>query len=197
MKKALILIITILSIVTLSSNAQTETSTVDSLSQNLYKGSNRYSEGGTTYRVIKWEKLQAYFADVKTLESDLSAQIESSQKEITKLKEKNTKQEESYGLLDEKYNYAVKANDAMEFFSLLIPKKQYNFMMWGLVVILSTIAVVVFLMFKRSNQVTIHAKKELNELSEEFDGYRKRTLKREQEVAAGYQREINKLKGIS
>ena len=82
----------------------------------------------------------------------------------------------------------------MEFFTLLIPKAQYNLMMWSLVCVLVVGIIILYLMFNRGHQSTRLANKELQEKIDEFESYRKRTLKREQEVATGYLRDIKKLK---
>ncbi|MDA3854252.1 MAG: hypothetical protein PF444_08445 [Bacteroidales bacterium] len=174
--------------------AQSQLSPVDSLGEHLYKSSNRYTESGTTYRVVKWEVLKAYFKDIKGLDTEKSAQIEASAKQVQGLELEKKTQQASYEKLNAKYERAVKVNDAMEIFSLLIPKAQYNLIMWSLVGILIGSIIIVYLMFNRGRQAARLAKKELGEKMEEFDSYRKRTLKREQEVATGYLRDIKKLK---
>lgn len=178
----------------LASSALANDMNIDSLNNHLYRGSNRYVESKITYRVIKWNKLQTYFDDIKSLDNDKSQQIAEAQEKISFLKNKNEDQAKSYEELKEKYDYAVRANDAMEFFSLLIPKAQYNLIMWSLVLGLIGCVIVLLVMYKKSHQVTRHAQKERDESREEYEAYRQRTLRREQEVANSYLREINKLK---
>lgn len=190
----------VFSLLFLTSSYASEGQSIDSLNQQLYKSSNKYTESKTVYRVIKWSELQTYFSDIKALDQEKSDQIVSTQETIKKLKEKNEAQTTAYNQLNEKYDYEVKANDAMEFFSLLIPKQRYNFLMWSLIIGLITVSVVLFIMYKKSHQITRHAQTELSESREEYDAYRQRTLRREQEVANRYLSEINKLKsqlGIS
>lgn len=174
--------------------AQSNETPIDSLSDQLFKSSNRYTEGGIVYRVVKWETLSQYFKNVKELDSRKSDEIVNSEATIATLKEEQKSQLAAYAELNAKYNHAVKVNDAMEIFSLLIPKKKYNMIMWSLIAILIGLAVILYLMYIRGLQTTRLAKKELEEKTEEFENYRKRTLKREQEVASGYLRDIKKLK---
>ena len=195
MKHLLLRIVILLSFTSLAVGAQTSNNSVDSLSDELYNSSNRYTESGITYRVIKMENLNTYFSEIKTINKEKTEEIKASAKTIKQLEEKNKAQAKDYKELNDKYDYAIRANDAMDFFSILIPKKRYNVIMWGLVFILLALGAGLFLMFKRSHQVTRHAQKELEELKDEFEAYRKRTLRREQEVATSYLREINKLKG--
>ena len=174
--------------------AQTELSSVDSLSQKLFRTSNRYNEAGIIYRVVKMEVLNAYFKDIKVIDQDQINQIAASAAKITSLEADIVNQQGAYDKLNAKYEHSVKVNDAMEIFSLLIPKKQYNLIMWSLVCVLVGGIIIFYLLFNRGHQATRLAKKELEEKIDEFDSYRKRTLKREQEVASGYLRDIKKLK---
>lgn len=174
--------------------AQSESSTVDSLNNNLFDMSNRYTENGTIYRVVKWDVLSAYFAEIKVEDKFKADKIAESQLKIDQLSEASKLQHASYDELQAKYDTAIKENDSMSFFSLLIPKAQYNLIMWGLVLVLVVCLVILFMMYGRSASVTRLAKNELAEKVEEFESYRKRTLKREQEVASGYLRDIKKLK---
>lgn len=175
-------------------HAQSELSPVDSLSEKLYNSSNRYTESGVTYRVVKWSVLNAYFKEVKALDTEKSNQIDASANMIKVLEKEKKMQQIAYDDLNAKYDHAVKVNDAMEIFTLLIPKAQYNLIMWSLVCILIGGIVFFYLMYIRGHQATRHAKKELEEKMDEFESYRKRTLKREQEVASGYLSDIKKLK---
>lgn len=192
MKKIILALTLLLSVLT--TTAQTTETNIDSLNQNLYRGSNRYVENKITYRVVKWNMLQSYFEDIKALDNEKSRQIVEAQENINFLKSKNEDQTAAYEQLKEKYDYAVRANDAMEFFTLLIPKTQYNLIMWSLVLGLIGCVIVLLVMYNRSHQVTQHAQKERDESREEYEAYRQRTLRREQEVANSYLREINKLK---
>lgn len=192
MKKIILALTLLLSVLT--TTAQTTETNIDSLNQNLYRGSNRYVENKITYRVVKWNMLQSYFEDIKALDNEKSRQIVEAQENINFLKSKNEDQTAAYEQLKEKYDYAVRANDAMEFFTLLIPKTQYNLIMWSLVLGLIGCVIVLLVMYNKSHQVTQHAQKERDESREEYEAYRQRTLRREQEVANSYLREINKLK---
>lgn len=174
--------------------AQSETAPVDSLCDHLFQSSNRYVESEITYRVVKWSVLSTYFDDIKALDAEKSNQIASSAKKITTLEDESKEQQAAYNELNDKYEHAIKVNDAMQIFSILIPKTQYNMIMWTLVLILIGGIIILYLMFSRGHQAINHAKEELEEKSEEFEAYRKRTLKREQEVASGYLRDIKKLK---
>ncbi len=174
--------------------AQEETPSIDSLCNDLYHSSNRYAEGETIYRVVRWSKMSVFFDDIKALDAKKTVSIEDSHKEIEKLKKEVKSQEGAYAKLNNEYKHAIKLKDGIEFFSLIIPKAKYNLMMWSIIVILIVVLIVFYLMFKRANQVAKQAKNDLDEKIEEFESYRQRSLRREQEVSSSYLREINKLK---
>ncbi|WP_430809444.1 MULTISPECIES: hypothetical protein [unclassified Carboxylicivirga] len=85
--------------------------------------------------------------------------------------------------LTEDLNAATNSKNSLVFLGMELGKSLYNTIMWGLVFGLITIAVVFFLMFKRSNFVTHETKSRLNEVEEEFETHRKSALKREQKLA--------------
>lgn len=188
-------IILLLFMVSISAFGQANQASVDSLNIKLYNQSNRYNERGTVYRVIKKVVIEDYFSKIEAIDKSKTKKIESSAQEIIKLKAVNEKQIKEYNTLNEKYEYTIRANDSMNFFGLLIPKAQYNIIMWSIVVLLIVLCLIVVMMFKKSNSTTREAKIELKDIKDEYEGYRKRSLKREQEVAASYQRQINKIKG--
>lgn len=175
--------------------AQDNQTEVDSLCQQLFKSSNRYTENDITYRVIKSAKLQSLSSEIKDIDVQKSAQIISSANVNDSLQASIDHQAEEYAALSDKYDYAIKANDSMEFFTLLIPKARYNLILWSIVIALVVLLLILFVIYKRALVLTKSAQAELSEAKEEFEAYRQRTLKREQEVASSYVREINKLKG--
>jgi hypothetical protein len=59
-----------------------------------------------------------------------------------------------------------------------------------------TVAGICFLLFKRSNVVTVETKQTLEEVREEFDTHRKNALVREQKLARRLQDEVIKNKNL-
>lgn len=191
------LITVLLFISTTVISAQGISSEVDSICTNFFKSSNKYTERNIEYRVVKTQVVNSFFNEIKNVDKRKSNEIINLSAEIAELESTNKTHISNYTSLNEKYEYTLKAQNSMSFFGLLIPKNQYNIIMWSLVFVLIALALIVFMMYNRSYVVTKQAKAELEEVKEEYEGFRKRALKREQEVAASYQRQINKLKGTS
>ncbi len=163
---------------------------IETLNDKLYKSSNRYVGNNITYRVIKWSTLNAYFEDIKRMDAEKSAQIERLSLEIKDLENKITEGNSAYDELKLKYEAA----DNIKFMNLLVSKQRYKLIMLSILALLLITVLLLYVLFKNSKKVTVDAQKELKGKEEEFESYRRRTLKREQEVASGYVREINKLK---
>jgi len=107
--------------------------------------------------------------------------------EVTSLKEelRKTKQQ-----LEE----VTRTRDSLSFLGIRMKKAAYNVLMWGIIAGLVVLLIILFLMYKRSHVVTVHTKKELNELKEEFENYRKSTRERIEKMTISHHKEIQKLK---
>ncbi|WP_196895789.1 tRNA (guanine-N1)-methyltransferase [Aureivirga marina] len=87
--------------------------------------------------------------------------------------------------------------DSITFIGMQMTKSSYKTFMWSIVVILLILLLFFISKFKSSNVVTVQAKKDLEEIQEEFDAHRKRALEREQKIMRKLQDEINKQKAAS
>ncbi|WP_196885698.1 tRNA (guanine-N1)-methyltransferase [Aureivirga sp. CE67] len=87
--------------------------------------------------------------------------------------------------------------DSITFVGMQMTKSSYKTFMWSIVAVLVILLVFFISKFKRSNVVTVQAKKDLEEIQEEFDAHRKRALEREQKIMRKLQDEINKQKAVS
>lgn len=100
-------------------------------------------------------------------------------------------------LLSQKSNYLNELEtkqNSISFFGKDISKEKYNSIMLSFIIFLVLLLLFVFFLFKRSNSVAIRIQKDLDELREEFENYRKRTLEREQKIVREMYDEILKYK---
>ena len=118
---------------------------------------------------------------------ELNQTIAELHREVTSLKEQLQKTQQE---LEE----VTRTKDSLFFLGLRMNKAAYNLLMWGIIAGLATLLVILFLMFKRSHVVTLHTKKELNELKEEFEKYRKSTRERIEKMTISHHKEIQKLR---
>jgi hypothetical protein len=90
----------------------------------------------------------------------------------------------------------TRTKNAISILGIKMDKTAYNTIMWIIVAGLAFLLVVGFLAFKRNRIVTLSTKKELNELKEEFEAYRKKTRLEREKMGMDHFKEIQKLKGI-
>ncbi len=112
---------------------------------------------------------------------DLEQQIRALQSDLDKTKQN----------LEE----VTRTKNSLSLFGIRMNKAAYNVLLWGIIAGLAALLVILFLMYKRSHVVTVHTKKELEELKEEFENYRKSTRERIEKMTISHHKEIQKLKG--
>ncbi|MFA8435127.1 MAG: tRNA (guanine-N1)-methyltransferase [Marinifilaceae bacterium] len=163
-----------------------DSGTVSSQFDYVIKKSNRYED----YKVVKihWlNKLKANVSDTLNL-ADKNLQ-KAEDKIATQTNEINSLKEQLMEVKDQLAKVSKEKN-SVAFFGILMEKSAYNALMWTIAGGLLALAIICFLLFKRSNAVTVSTKQSLEDTREEFDKHRKWALEREQTLA----RELHKLK---
>jgi hypothetical protein len=193
----ILLVAAILTAMTMSAAAQT------SLPQELNNGSIKeqlnYLEQKTRiyefYRAIRedmFQKIKTNISDTLTAagndlmylrqeRSDLKVTIDSLN---TLLKTTNANLEEM-----------TRTKNSIKVLGLAINKTSYNSIMWIIVAGLIGLLAIGFLAFKRNLSVANSKKKELEELKNEFEAYRKTTREAREKMSMAHFLEIKKLKG--
>lgn len=82
--------------------------------------------------------------------------------------------------------------DNISFFGISMKKGAYKSIMWAIVGGLAFLLVVFILRFLRSNSVTAQTKKRYDEIFEEFEAYKHKSIEDEQVLRRKLQDEINK-----
>jgi hypothetical protein len=84
--------------------------------------------------------------------------------------------------------------DSMKLLGILINKNLYQTIVWIVIIGLLLILIILGILFKRSNSITVQTKTDLEELKLEFETHRKRALDREAQLSRKHLDEILKLK---
>lgn len=160
--------------------------TLDSQFEYIIKKSNSY-EAFQVVRKTWLNKVKSNSLDsVKALRGNivsLENNAQEQQKEINLLK---LNLQETNGKLE----IVTSEKDSFAFLGMRLTKGAYSKMVWAIIFVLILGLVVMIVLFKRSNTVTVKTKDALHDKQEEFDTHRKWALDREQTLA----RELNKLK---
>lgn len=170
-------------------NAQENTvNTIENQFDNIYRTSSTYQN----YKVISRDRfntlkssvldsLKIYSKSLSAKEKTITAkgvEIESLKKE---LKETNIKLKE-----------AISKENSFSFLGVEIAKGTYNLMVWALVGVLLAGLIHFIYQFAKSNTTTKTALTDLEEVENEFEAHRKKTLEREQKLRRQLHDEINK-----
>ncbi|PID71377.1 MAG: tRNA (guanine-N1)-methyltransferase [Flavobacteriales bacterium] len=195
------IVITVLCFV-ITTNAQEEeqegslkSGSIKSQFDYLYKKSGKWtSPTGQVYRSIKVNNLFKFRDNIldslklhnkKYLESQ---QIIASQKaNIDSLNVKLASTNNNLASVTEE-------KDNIKLFGIQMSKGGYNTLLWSIIGILTALLLVFIGKFKRSNTITIQARKDKLEIEEEYESHRQRSLEREQKLRRELQDELNKQK---
>jgi len=89
---------------------------------------------------------------------------------------------------------AVKNRDSLFFLGIQMNKALYNTIMWFIILGLIALSVILFLLFRRTHQLTKEVTDELEAMREEFDQYRKSSREKYEKLVVSHHNEIKKLK---
>ncbi len=89
---------------------------------------------------------------------------------------------------------AIRNRDNIAFLGIPMHKTAYNLLVWIIIAGLTTLLILGSLIFKRNRVVTSRALRELDELNQEFENYRKSSREKREKLVMEHFNEIKKLK---
>lgn len=89
---------------------------------------------------------------------------------------------------------AIRNKDAFSFLGIQMNKALYSTIVWFIILGLAIVAVMLFLLFKRNQVITVQTKKELEILNEDFETHRKTSREKYEKLVVNHHNEIMKLK---
>jgi len=90
---------------------------------------------------------------------------------------------------------ATRTKNSIRLLGLEVNKLTYNSLMWLIIIGLATILVIEFLVYKRNLSVTNNINKELSDLRDEFQAYRKTAREAREKMSMDHFKELKKLRG--
>lgn len=156
--------------------------------EEIYKKSNSYQ----AYKIIK----KRYYQDLKqnTLDSLEQSKKIISDKNRLLFTQKNKLKKDSILLSKTTLELkdSIKREKSISFLGILVSKKFYNLLLWGIVIILLMSLSLFIVKFIRNNRTTKKAQRNVIDLEKEFELFRKKSVQREQKLRRQLQDEINK-----
>ncbi len=89
----------------------------------------------------------------------------------------------------------TKTKNSISLLGIEINKVAYNAVMWIIIALLAGALAIGFLVFKRNRIVTMHTKKEFEDLKKEFEAYRKASREAREKMSMAHFNELKKLRG--
>lgn len=127
---------------------------------------------------VKPDQLNQFHEAISDSVQLLEATIAENRSQIVVLKNELKSNKVNAVELQTKLDESIKLQNAITVFGLHIEKTTYAVILYSIILGLLAVAAVVFLLFKRSNSITVKTKKEYTELKEEFETHKKNALDR-------------------
>jgi hypothetical protein len=89
---------------------------------------------------------------------------------------------------------AIRNRDSLSFIGIQMNKTLYSSIMWFIILGLAALAILMVMLFRRSNQVTKEVKKELQVSQDEFELHRKSSREKYEKLVVSHHSEIMRLK---
>jgi hypothetical protein len=96
----------------------------------------------------------------------------------------------------DKLSRAARTKNSIGVLGMEVNKTVYNTVMWTILAALLFLLITGFLSFRRNRAITVRTKKDLEELKEDFEGYRQKVRIEREKTNLEHFNEIKKLKGI-
>jgi hypothetical protein len=171
----------------------------DVLNKNTLKEQLNYIEERTriyeNYRAIREDMFQKIKGNISDTLSAAKRKIAGLSNTTLKLNHTidslNTALETTKKILED----ITRTKNSIRLLGLEVNKLIYNTIMWLIVAVLAAILAIGFLVFKRGLSVSVKTKKELQELKDEFEAYRKTTREAREKMSMDHFNELKKLRG--
>ncbi len=127
---------------------------------------------------LKPDQMKEFYAALTDTVQVLENQVSESSREIRSLQKQLSGNEAQTREIQEKLDLSIKNQESISLLGIMLHKNTYSLIMSTIIVGLLVLLGIVFLMFKRSHNVTAKTKKDYEELKEEFETHRKTALDR-------------------
>lgn len=160
--------------------------------QKLYKRSSNYQ----IFKVIKKEKYLTLQKNVLDSISTIQKDVITKQQTITTQQKNINDLEAKIKTLNNNLSVSTSKEDTISLFGADLSKATYNTILWGIIAALLAGLLFFTYKFNNSNSLTKEAKLTLENVEEEFETHRKKSIEREQKLRRQLQDEINKQRGV-
>lgn len=127
---------------------------------------------------MKPQQLDEFYGAITDSINLLEKNMLDSQNKIVSLQNELSANKNETADIKTKLAESIKLQNSITVFGMDVNKNVYSYTMYAFILGVLVIAGVVFLLFKRSNTITVRSKKEYVELKQEFETHKKNSLDR-------------------
>lgn len=182
----LILITLFISILVFKSTAQ---ETLQAKYVNMLETTETYEQ----YKVIPRTTLNAFWSEVSDSLSQNSRTINELTLNIAGEKAKAIAAEASMNETQAQLEESLNKNDSISFLKISFSKTGYHLLVWLIILVLAVLGAIAYLMFVRSNKVTIRVRQDHDELLKEFDAHKDKAREAQVKLKRELQTALNQL----
>jgi hypothetical protein len=147
------------------------------------------------FRAIREDVFQLLKKNVLDTLGTMQKKINSLNSQAAELNSTIASLNENLGKTQTGLDDMTKAKNSISFFGIQLDKAAYNTIMWSIIIILLSLLVIGFLVFKRNQNVVVQRAKDLQELKDEYEAYRKTSREAREKMALQHFNEMKKLRG--
>ena len=152
--------------------------------------SNTYQD----YRVIRESWILKFRTRLNDTINYLRTQIRTAEAEISDKTIHIDSLENIVQNTNEELSSTLKEKNNLSFLGISMSKSLYDVIMWVIIITLLTILGFLFFFYKRSYIVNAQVRKDLDDIRQEFDDYRKKALKSKEDAVRNIYEELKKYK---
>ena len=193
------LILFLLLSVTVTAQIKTKDQLLDALPPTIENQFLKIFKKGNSWHEFKMVKKTDFISFQKNILDSISTikkDIVTKNNIIDTQKKENATLQDSIHLLKKDLTVALDKEDNISLLGSTVSKSAYNTILFSLILALLTGLLFFIYKFKNSSIVTNNAKKSLQEIEDELDTYRKKSIEKEQKLRRQLQDEINKQRGV-
>ncbi len=145
------------------------------------------------YKVIPKTKLDAFWMEVtdsiqsmNSVMTNLKSQINDQHNQLSSLNENFKETQNELAL-------SLSSKDSIEFLGISFSKFAYHVLVWTIITVLAILAGISYIMFFRSNKITVAHRREVEELQNAYDTHRNTARETQVKLKRELQTAINKL----
>lgn len=175
-----------------TSTEETDDTSVKGQFESLYKKSGSYQK----YKVIEKNAYSLLQKSILDSVKNLKQTIDTKQHLINEHENKLASLQKEISTLNSQLEESSKIENQISFLGIGLTKANYNIFVW--VIVFTLLGLLIFFMyrFKNSNLVTKETRILYEEIEQEFEQHKKKSLEKEQQLRRRLQDEINRQRGI-